>query len=460
MPDQRELSTRLAAGRKSIRALQPCVLWIQAHANTQGALLLKDPYSLPVVDESHASERPESALRITDDQGDLLSDVLKNPYALYDQLRITDPVHFDDALRGWMLTRYAEVEAAMVEPRLSAARTQAYLSELPAVDRDRFRRFAETRADMLLFCDGPKHMRLRKAVRKAITASSSEAKASAKRTIDRLLDDLDTRSTLDIMSDIALPLPITVLVELLGIPRDDAPIISGWATTFNLAIGGVIDPELVEAADLVIDDLWSYLEKLTGDQLAPSTVLASLKQSVEAGELADSEFIASCLMLVTAGHETTTNLIGNALYALSRNPEEMAWLRQDLRRVSGALDELLRYDAPVQLTAREAAAPLEIAGKQISTGARVIPMWGAANRDPSVFADPGALQLQRPNSRRNLSFGSGRHRCLGASIARIEAEHAIRAVLKRYRSIVSVEPPEWKPNFSFRGLRRFVVAVE
>jgi cytochrome P450 len=410
--------------------------------------------------QSSDAEPRDLGLRITDDHGDLLLDVLEDPYALYERLRVLEPVHFDDALRGWMLTRYAEVEAAVVDPRLSAARTQAYLSELPSVDRDRFKRFADTRSDMLLFCEGPKHARLRRAVRKAIAAAGTEAEGIARRTINQLLDDLGGTSTIDLITDFALPLPITVLVELLGIPRADAPLISHWATIFNVAIGGVIDSGLVAAADLVIDDLWSYLEGLIRDELAPSSVLASLKQSVAEGELADSELLASCLMLVTAGHETTTNLIGNALHALSSHPDQLAWLREDLRRVRGALDEILRYDAPVQLTARQATERLEIAGREIPKCARVIPMWGAANRDPSVFENPADLQLQRPESRRNLSFGSGRHRCLGASIARIEGELAIRAVLQRFGRLVPIEAPEWKPNFSFRGLRHLVVAVD
>ena len=398
--------------------------------------------------------------RITDENGRLRDDILENPYELYDTLRASEPVHYDHDLRGWMLTRYSDVQAAMVDSRLSAARTQAYLSELPAVDRERFTRFAQARGEMLLFCDGPRHTRLRKAVRDALGVATVDVGTVVEATVMELLDDIAESSTVDLIEKIALPLPIAVLLQLLGVPAEDATQIRSWATSFNLAIGGVIRPDLVEAAEHAIEDLSAYLERLLQDKRVRSTVLASLSESVRAGALSDSELLASCLMLVTAGHETTTNLIGNGLYALLRHPVQMTWLREEPTRIPAAIDELLRYDAPVQLTAREAIEPLVMGHKHIGAGQRVIPIWGAANRDPAVFDHPSTLDFSRASARRHLSFGSGRHRCVGASLARTEAEIVFGAVLRRFQGLDLVETPKWKHNFSFRGLQRLVVAAE
>jgi cytochrome P450 len=264
----------------------------------------------------------------------------------------------------------------------------------------------------------------------------------------------------DLVRDFALPLPIAVLVRLMGIPEEDAPMVQRWATSFNLAIGGVIHPDRVSDAERAIGELSAYLRGIFAAPHRQSTVLGSLHNAVAARELDDAELVASCLMLVTAGHETTTNLIGNAILALCRHPTQQTWLRTDLDRVPSALDELVRYDAPVQLTAREAVEPLVIGSVRIPRGSRVIPLWGAANRDPDRFADPGALDLCRAGSQRQLGFGLGSHRCLGASIARMEAAVAIRAVLERFVVIAPAEPPVWKQNFSFRGLDRFAATVE
>lgn len=165
-------------------------------------------------------------------------------------------------------------------------------------------------------------------------------------------------------------------------------------------------------------------------------------------------------MLVTAGHESTSNLIGNALHALLRHPDQLRWLRSVPDAMPAAMDELLRYDPPVQLTAREAVLPLLIGGQRVLAGQRVIPLWGAANRDPAVFVAPAVLDLKRVDARAHLSFGAGRHRCLGASLARTEAELAIGALLERYGELSLVEPPIWRRNFSFRGLQRLVVSGE
>lgn len=397
---------------------------------------------------------------ITNADGSIRRDVLEDPYPLYRQLREEDPVHFDPSLGGWMVTRYADVRACVADPRLSSERTQAYLSELPSVDRERFRRFADARGDMLLFCDGPKHQRLRRSVAGALRSLHDERLLAAIEVrAGELLDELGEDGPVDLVAGFALPLPIAVLVDMLGVPAADAQRLIDWATAFNLAIGGVIQPELVARAQTAVEEVSAYLDDLLREGGESSPLLAYLDRERTAGKLDSAELHASCLMLITAGHETVSNLIGNGLLALLRNPPQLRRLRADACLPAGAVDELMRYDAPVQLTAREATTSLELGGKQVEAGQRVIPIWGAANRDPEVFADPDQLNLERFRPGRQLGFGSGRHRCVGAPLGRDEAEIALAAVLRRFPRIELAEPPVRKENFSFRGLQRLLVDV-
>jgi cytochrome P450 len=402
-----------------------------------------------------------STLEITNSEGHIRPEVLSDPYhALYDPLREEDPVHFDRSLGGWMLVRHADVRAAVTDPRLSSERTQAYLSELPSVDRDRFRRFIETRSDMLLFCDGPKHTRVRRVVVGAIRSiSRRQLRATVQTRAEGLLDELRKDETVDLIGDYALPLPIAVLIDLLGVPAADAPKIQAWAMSFNLAIGGVIRPVLVEEAQEAVEEVSVYLDYLLRTGGGQSPLLEHLRYELQAGNITSSEMHASCLMLITAGHETVSNLLGNSLLALLRNPTQLERLRADPGRIFTGLDELMRYDAPVQLTAREAKSALIIGGKEIEAGQRVIPIWGAANHDPTVFSSPGMLDLERFKPNRQVGFGSGRHRCVGASLARDEADVALTALLRRLHSLELAEAPVWKENFSFRGLQRLRVGV-
>lgn len=395
---------------------------------------------------------------ITNADGSIRATVLDDPYPLYRELREEDPVHYDPSLGGWMVTRYADVRACVTDPRLSSERTQAYLSELPSVDRERFRRFADARGDMLLFCDGEKHERLRRAVAGALRSLHDQRLLAAIETrAEDLLDELVGDGPTDLIAGFALPLPIAVLVDMLGVPAADAPRLRDWATAFNLAIGGVIQPDLVGRAQTAVEEVSAYLDEHLREGGGGSPLLAYLDGERAAGRIDSSELHASCLMLITAGHETVSNLVGNGLLALLRNPAQLRQLQSEPGFPAGAVDELMRYDAPVQLTAREATTELELGGKRIEAGQRVIPIWGAANRDPEIFEDPDLLDLKRFRPGRQLGFGSGRHRCVGASLGREEAEIALAAVLRRFSQIELAGPPIRKENFSFRGLQQLLV---
>jgi cytochrome P450 len=275
---------------------------------------------------------------------------------------------------------------------------------------------------------------------------------------EELLDELGESET-DLISGFALPLPIAVLIDLLGVPTADATRVREWATAFNLAIGGVIRPALVERAQEAVEEVSDYLDDLLRAGNKHSPLLEHLQSELEAGNITTSEMHASCLMLITAGHETVSNLIGNSILALLRHPRQLERLQAEPSLIFAGLDELMRYDAPVQLTAREATCTLTVGGKEIEAGQRVIPIWGAANRDPAIFREPDRLDFGRLKPNRQIGFGSGRHRCVGASLARDEADVALITLLSRLRLLELDEGPVWKENFSFRGLQQLHVHV-
>jgi pimeloyl-[acyl-carrier protein] synthase len=398
---------------------------------------------------------------ITDQNGRIKPEILTDPYSYYDELRATSPVHFEPSLGGWMLTRGSDVRDAVMHPQLSSERTQAYLSELPSVDRERFAKFVNARSDMLLFCDGEKHRRLRQTVVKALRSVDPEDfRALVGREVDGLIDVILEKGQVDLVADFSIALPISVLLQLLGIPAMDRGRVLAWATDFNLAIGGVIKPDRVRQAEKAVDQVSEYLDGLLDEKAADRTVLDHLQGESRAGKLSRDELHATCLMLITAGHETVSNLIGNSLIALMEHPIQMAWLHKNLGEVPNAINELVRFDAPVQLTAREAKAAVVIGGQEIRQGDRVIPMWGAANRDPAFFYEPGKLILDRPQPIRHFSFGAGRHRCVGAPLATTEASIALGHILSKAAQLRLIASPRWKENFSFRGPQELLAVVE
>jgi cytochrome P450 len=357
-----------------------------------------------------------------------------------------------------VLTSYALVLEALREPRLSNATVPVYCRHVglgeSAVD------FRRSLASWVLFRDGADHRRLRGVVAGAFTprriAAMRQQVAAA---VEQLLEEPSRTGRIDLVGDLAARLPVYVISDLLGAPPDDRArlkVLSDDLAAFFGQVEGA--PEVNARAVESYAELEAYFRRLVSARRArPSDDL--LTAIVGAGErLTDDEVIASCVALLFAGHETTTHLIGNSFLALMRHPDALERLRREPALNESAVEELLRYDGSVQLVSRVAGDDLDLGGAQIRRGQRVLPVIAAANRDPAQFEAPDRLWLDRPDNK-HLAFSLGAHFCLGAGLARLEAQVALSKVAAGYDFALESGPLEWFPNPSIRGLRALPVRL-
>jgi cytochrome P450 len=383
-----------------------------------------------------------------------------DPYPTYAHLRSTGPVHRDEAAPIWHVVGYHEVHAGLRDARLAAARSDRFLSE---EQRREFSALAQIQRDMMVFADPPQHTRLRGLVTKAFTPRVVEGLRGR---IQAIVDDLLTRALpsahLDVIADLAVPLPTTVIAELLGVPGTDRDRLKAWSDDFAAFIGGPTSHDGVGRADRAIQELTAYF----GDVVARSrrtpgdNLISGLVAVEERGDsLTADELLATCVILLVGGHETTTNLIGNGLLALLRHPDQLRWLQSDPALIGPAVEELLRYDSPAQMTTRLAADDLTLGGARIGAG-HLVKLWlGAGNRDPVRFLDPDRLDFGRADNR-HLSFGHGIHFCVGAALARLEGQVALATLISRFPNLeLTGEPLEYHGTQVFRALRRLPVAL-
>ncbi len=384
---------------------------------------------------------------------------MENPFAIYDLLRTVRPVmrmpvRDYDGPGVWFLTRHAEVEQALRDPRFSVERLRApfireNLERLPAFIRQGLQAMRS-----MLTMDAPDHTRVRKLVNKAFTPRRI---AALRPRIEAIVDELlaPARSGMDVIDTLAAPLPAIVIAELLGVPPEDHRQFKAWAAEI---VAGIGRPTLAGRPDTTapaLQALFAYLSDIiAARRVEPrDDLISAMVQAQEENDaLSDAELLATSNLLLIAGHETTTNLIGNGLLALLREPDQLARLRADLSLLPTAIEELLRYDGPVQATLRVAREDLVLDGQAIEAGSLLLVGIGAANHDPDVFAAPDQLDIGRdPNP--HLAFGFGAHFCLGAPLARLEGEIAFRALLERFPNLaLATEAPEYCPNPVLRGL--------
>ncbi len=378
---------------------------------------------------------------------------LRDPYPIYQQLRAADPIHWNGW--SWIVTRYVDVLAILRDPRFVAARIQpdeAWLRQTGLTPLFR------THARMMLFTDPPDHTRLRGLVSRAFTPRVVEQlRPRIQALVDAIIDDIAAAGATDLIRDLAYPLPVTVIAELLGVPAGMRDQFRRWSDGVAAFIGGTTAPEmetLAEAQRCVIEMSAYFRAEADARRRQPrDDLLTALAQAEDAGDrLSSDELIANAILLLVAGHETTTNLIGNGTLALLQHPDQRQRLMDDPALIASAIEELLRYNSPVQATSRMAAADVVIDGRQIRRGQHVSLMIGAANRDPAHFADPDRLDItRRPN--RHLSFAHGPHFCLGAPLARLEGQIAIGALFRRLpRLALATDDVTWRDNFTLRGL--------
>ena len=394
----------------------------------------------------------------------LRPEVRANPYPLYHEMRSADPIHWDEPMGFWALTRHSDIMSILHDGRFSKANgLESAVRRFPADQQENARPVYRVFAQMMLYADPPHHTRLRGLANKAFTPRVVERmRPHIEQIVSQLLDEALARDRMDLIQDFAYPLPATVIMEMLGLPLAERDQFKHWSDDFMSLIGLVRhDTAQVEKARRSLSDVTDYLCDLYEQRkLRPTDDLlcALVNVGEHDGSLDRSELVANTVLLLAAGHETTTNLIGNGMLALLRHPAQMQLLRDNPALIDTAVEELLRYDNPVQIVWRMPMEDIELDGKRIERGQIVNLLVGAANRDPAQFPDPDRLDIAGRENR-HIGFGLGIHFCLGSPLARLEGQLAINSLLRRMPALrLEDEPLAWHENPTFRGLHALPVA--
>ena len=378
----------------------------------------------------------------------LSQEIRADPYAVYEELRRKDPVHRMRLADSWILVNYRDVDMVLRDHRRfgNVGRDFGYLPYISMLD-----------------LDPPEHTRIRGLVAHGFTPRSVAALESrVQQTVDRLLGDLDGRERFDLIRDFAFPLPVIVIAEMLGVPPEDREQFNEWSNVVALTVDPLLNPAQVRQVRQTVEEMFAYFETVAADRREQprDDLVSALANAEEDGErLSREDLLINLVLVLAAGNETTRNLIGNGSLALLQNPAELQRLRDTPGLLDSAIDELLRYDSPVQLDGRIARERLEIGGKRIAAGQRVICLLGAANRDPEVFPNPAVLDIGR-SAASHVAFGRGIHYCLGSPLARLEARVAFTALLHRFRSLRLAAEPRYRNQVTLRGLEELWVEVE
>lgn len=386
----------------------------------------------------------------------------RDPYRALARLRAEQPVHYSEALQAWVLTRHADCLAVLRDHETFSSDSSHARSQLADALEERRRLSPLGMTPVVLSSDPPAHARLRGIVNHALTPKRVAGLRPRIEEIAReLLADVDGESEFEVMAGLAVPLPMIVIAELLGVPAEDRELFHGWSNAVAAATNVVTADEIADEAREATRALVDYLGRVVEQRRSEprDDLLSVLVEAEEEGQrLSHEEVLAFAILLLVAGNETTTNLIGNGTLALVADAEQQQAVRAGGEALRGGIEEMLRFDSPVQTLVRFARRDTEIAGSTITAGNTVLLMTGAANRDPEVFADPDHFDVARPDANRHLSFGMGIHYCLGSPLARMEAEIAFTALLDRFGSMELVtERSERGGTFLLRGLDRLTI---
>ncbi|GAA2664061.1 cytochrome P450 [Nonomuraea recticatena] len=386
-------------------------------------------------------------------------DFVASPYAVYDELRREAPVSFFEPTGQWLIARHADVNALLRDRRLG--RSYLHLATHEEFGREPEPDFQEPfwrviRAGML-DVEPPVHTRLRRLVSKAFTPRMVESMRPRVRAIvEGLVDDFVEKGGGDLIAEVAEPLPVTVIAEMLGVPDADRHLLRPWSADICGMYELNPSQEAQHTAVRAASEFSDYLKGLArARRAAPGEDLISALAQIE--ELTEDELVGTCVLLLNAGHEATVNVTGNGWWSLFRNPSELVRLREDLSLLPTAVEELMRYDTPLQMFERWVLEDIEVGGVSIPKGVEIALLFGSANRDPEVFDRPDTLDVGRADNP-HISFGAGIHFCLGAPLARIELVESFGALLRRAPDIALVEEPEWNPGYIIRGLRSLDVS--
>ena len=387
-------------------------------------------------------------------------EVLANPYPLYRRLREEDPVHWDPYLHAWVVTRYADVVTVL--HRYRAGRTPTP-ERLEALGMGELTPIAALMVRQMLFLDPPDHTRVRRLASAAFGPRRVVVLREHIRQItEGLVDELAAGDRFELMEGLAAPLPAIVTAEMLGVPTADHELLKSWSQDFAEMLGNFQhNPGRAKKVLQTVEDMVAYFQAAVVSEASKPTdglINALTTAEIDGDRFSVEEVVANVIVTMVGGQETTTNLIGNGLLTLLRHPDQLERLRSDPTLLESAVEELLRYEAPSQHTARIAPAGAVLGDKEIPEGDAVIAVMGAGNRDPERFPDPNRLDLGREDNR-HLAFGWAAHFCFGAPLARIEGQLAFETLLSRFPKL-SLAPDEdirWRTNLGLRGLTELQV---
>jgi cytochrome P450 len=386
-------------------------------------------------------------------------EVVDNPLPFLKRLQKEDPVHFSTALRGWVITGYDDVRSVLTNDEgISADRlTPFYAAQNPDMQSqiEQLIRYLNT---WVAFKDPPEHTRIRRLMNAVFSRGTiDQLQPSIERAVDKLLMGIKGRKEIDFVREFAYPLPATVIMEMLGLPQVDMDSIRNWSNKLQMFVGSsTTSSQKYRLAEEGAIEMANYFRRVVHErETRPGGDMISRLLSLrdEDGSLTEDEVIGTCMLFLFGGHETTTNLIGNGVRALLNHPDQLHLLREQPILISSAVEEMLRYDGPTGATVRVVKKAHPLRGKNLKAGDRVFAMINAANHDERIFQTPESLDIRRkPNP--HLTFNYGRHFCLGAPLARLEAQIAIGAVLERFPDIRLAEASyEYMDTLVMRGVR-------
>lgn len=387
---------------------------------------------------------------------------IANPYPIYQLLRHHAPVVFAAEINSWVLSRYADVAAAFRDPRLGVDAGNETAFKTVALADPRVRALAGMFGKQMLFRDPPEHTRLRGLVNKAFTPKVVEGlRPAMQKMVDELLDAAAARGAMDVIADLAFPLPVNVIAVLLGVPEEDHAQFNAWSRALTLTLEPLVPAEAMLQAGQAAEEILSYFRHLVARkrQRPGDDLLTGLIHAEEEGHRLDTEeLLANAVLLLVAGHETTVNLIGNGAMALMQHPDQAERLRREPGLIESAVEEVLRYDSPVQLSSRLAKEATTIGGQAVPAGSEVLMLIGSANHDEARFDNAGSFDIGRADNK-HLSFGGGVHYCLGAPLARVEGELALLGLARRFPKMRPAGEPLRRPSAVLRGLTRLPVTL-
>ncbi|NUQ95016.1 MAG: cytochrome P450 [Streptomyces sp.] len=395
----------------------------------------------------------------------LTAEFREDPYAVYGRLRGTPGLVYWEYGDMWVAARHSDVVTVLNEPRLRVG--------APEEVRERFAAVAPPSLVPLfgtvLYEDPPEHTRLRALVSRAFTARRVQALAArAQELVDAAFDQAERSGEMEVIADLAYPLPVVIICELLGVPPEDRDLFREWASALSGLADIPVQAEAVEPAARAAEEFYDYFERLLAKRPSADEgqdLLSALRAAtVDGSRLTHDELLAMAVLILCSGHETIVSLIGNTVLTFIQHPDQLSLLRQRPELVDNAVDEMLRFQSPLQAATggggRWVGESLELAGTKLPEGERVLALLGSANRDPEVFADPDRFDVTRTDIRAHLAFGHGAHACFGSALGRLQGAAVVRALVERPLDLTLLEKePNWRESFILRELTSLPLGV-